>query len=475
MGKVTGFLETDRAPAPRRPRQLRVLDWREVEAEHDVDEAKQQAGRCMDCGVPFCTQGCPLGNPIPEFNHRVWRGDDYAAWQRLAATNNFPELTGRLCPAPCEASCVLAIDDDVLGRAGAVTIEHIERHLADHAFAAGWIAPAPCAPSSGKHVGVVGSGPAGLAAAQQLRRAGHAVTVYEAADRPGGLCRYGIPDFKLERGVLDQRLAQLLAEGVAFRCGVTVGSSPTWNQLSASHDAVVIAIGSRRPRELDIPGRHSLGVIQAMDYLEAGNRVVANNSTTHDPLLDVKGHDVVILGGGDTGSDCLGTALRQGARSVQQIELLEAPSLTRVAGNPWPQWPLVFRTSSSQEEGGQRVFGLQTTHLEHTDGQLRALVARHVELVDGELVVLDRPAVTIAATRVILALGFSGPLADELGQQLSVARDPRGNVIVDGNFATNSPGVFAAGDAHRGASLIVWAIAEGRQCASAVDAFLRAS
>ena len=474
MGKVTGFLEAERAPAPRRARHLRVLDWQEVDADHDVAAAKQQAGRCMDCGVPFCTQGCPLGNPIPEFNHRVWQGDDHSAWQRLDATNNFPELTGRLCPAPCEASCVLAIDDDVLGRAGAVTIEHIERHLADHAFAAGWIVPAACAPASGKRVAVVGSGPAGLAAAQQLRRAGHAVTVYEAADRPGGLCRYGIPDFKLDRGVLDQRLAQLVAEGVGFQCGVTVGVSPTWSELRASNDAVVIAIGARRPRDLAIPGRDVHGVIYAMDYLEASNRVVAGNSITRDPLHDVKGEDVVILGGGDTGSDCLGTALRQGARSVQQIELLPMPSSVRGHGNPWPQWPLIFRTSSSQEEGGTRGFGLQTTRLEHRDGKLQALVVREVDLVDGALRSRGQGDITIPATRLILALGFTGPLADQLEQQLSITRDPRGNIAVDGNYATNATGVFAAGDAHRGASLIVWAIAEGRQCANAVDAFLRA-
>ncbi|MEZ4366184.1 MAG: glutamate synthase subunit beta [Kofleriaceae bacterium] len=459
MGKPTGFLEWPRHPAERRAVDERLRDFREVEppvrGADATAELARQAGRCMACGVPFCMRGCPLGNPIPDFNHGVWRDDWAHAWARLDATNNFPELTGRLCPAPCEAACVLALDG------AAVTIEHVERALADRAFAEDWIAPATPAPATGRHVAVVGSGPAGLACAQQLRRAGHQVTVYEAADRAGGLCRYGIPDFKLDRAVLDARLAQLTAEGVEFRFGVPVGADPSWTELRARHDAVVVAIGAARPRTLEVPGAELPGVVLALDFLEDQNRVVAGDRPA--PRLGVAGQRVIILGGGDTGSDCLGTALRQGATSVAQLELMPAPPEVRTAGNPWPQWPLVFRTSSSQEEGGERGFSLRTTRLEGDD-RVRALVARRED---------TGAEVRFEVDVVIQAMGFLGPDASALHDQLGVELDGRGNLVTTGGHATAAPGVFACGDARRGASLIVWAIAEGRQAAHDVDGFLR--
>lgn len=452
MGKPTGFLEWARALPDRRAVEARVHDWREVEGHLDPAALARQAGRCMDCGVPFCMQGCPLGNPIPDFNDRVWRDHWQAAWRRLDATNNFPELTGRLCPAPCEAACVLGLDG------APVTIEHVEKEIAERAWREGWITPQPAPPRSrtGQRVAIVGSGPAGLACAQQLARAGHTAIVYEAADRAGGLLRYGIPDFKLEKEVLDRRLAQLTAEGVELRCGVTVGAAPTWDALRADHDAVVIAIGAGRPRELAVPGRELDGVVLAMDYLEDGNR--------RGGRLDVRGQRVIILGGGDTGSDCLGTALRQGAASVHQLELLPRPPDARRADNPWPTWPLVFRTSSSQEEGGERGFALRTTALRGDGGTLTTLCAERVDT--GE-------PVELPCDRLILALGFTGPVADTLTAQLGVALDRRGHLAIDARSATNVDGVFACGDAQRGASLIVWAIALGRECARHVDGYLR--
>ncbi|MEZ4403485.1 MAG: glutamate synthase subunit beta [Kofleriaceae bacterium] len=472
MGKPTGFIEWRRLTAPRRPVAERLTDWREVEAHADGAALRQQAGRCMDCGVPFCMQGCPLGNPIPDFNDRVWRDQWQAAWHRLAATNNFPEFTGRLCPAPCEAACVLGLDG------APVTIEHVEKELAERAWAEGWVTaqPAAAAHRTGRRVAVVGSGPAGLACAQQLARAGHTPVVYEAADQPGGLLRYGIPDFKLDKAVLARRLAQLTDEGVEFRCGVTVGVEPTWDRLRADHDAVVVAIGAGRPRELTVPGRDLAGVTLAMDYLEDGNRAVATGAAARH---SVHGQRVVILGGGDTGSDCLGTALRQGALEVTQLELMPAPPEARPDDNPWPTWPQTLRTSSSHEEGGARVYALRTTRLDGVDGRVAALVAerlaprpgtagRH----PGELVATGEEVV-VPCDRVILAMGFTGPVADTLATQLGVALDRRGNVAVDACQATTAPGVFAAGDVHKGASLIVWAIALGRETARHVDGYLR--
>jgi glutamate synthase (NADPH/NADH) small chain len=473
MGKPTGFLEWPRHDALRRPIALRVLDWREVEGHQPEAELRQQAGRCMDCGVPFCMQGCPLGNPIPDFNDRLWRDQWQAAWRRLDATNNFPEFTGRLCPAPCEAACVLGLDG------APVTIEHVEKELAERAWQRGWIVPSP-APArlrTGRRIAIVGSGPAGLACAQQLARAGHTAIVYEAADRAGGLLRYGIPDFKLDKAVLDRRLAQLAAEGVELRCGVRVGVEPTWDRLRAEHDAVVIAIGAGVARELAVPGRELDGVMLAMDYLEDANRAVAGlvPAARHD----VRGQRVIILGGGDTGSDCLGTALRQGAASATQIELLPTPPDARRADNPWPTWPLVFRTSSSQEEGGERAFALRTTALVGDGGRLTAVVAERLAPAPGtagrhpgELVATGE-TVELPCDRLILALGFTGPDTAALTAQLGVTLDRRGNVVVDAQQRTAIDGVFACGDAHKGASLIVWAIALGRETARHVDAHLR--
>ena len=469
MGKPTGFLEWSRLVPKKRAVADRLRDFREVFAPHgpvEREALRHQAGRCMDCGVPFCHQGCPLGNAVPEFADLVWKDRWRDAHRSLASTNNFPEFTGRLCPAPCEAACVLAIDPrDPASRDGGqpVAIEAIEEAIVERAFAEGWITAQPPRTRTGKRVAIVGSGPAGLAAAQQLNRAGHTVTVYEAAARAGGLLRYGIPDFKLEKHIIDRRLAILEAEGVALRTGVTVGRDPTWTHLRATHDAIVVAIGAARPRELAVPGRALGGVVLAMDYLADQNAVIGGERAAL--AHDVRGRRVVILGGGDTGSDCLGTALRQGAAHVTQIELLPAPPATRAPANPWPTWPVVFRTSSSQEEGGERSFAFRTTHLE---GEAGRLVALHGERVDA-----PGPGVRIAADALILALGFTGPDASALVDELGVALDARGNLALDAGYATSVPGVYGAGDVHRGASLIVWAIAEGRELARSIDAALR--
>jgi glutamate synthase (NADPH/NADH) small chain len=462
-------LEWPRAGAHRRPIPERLRDYREVDITADPAESKQQGGRCMDCGVPFCTQGCPLGNPIPDFAHAVYTDRWHDAHRQLAVTNEFPEFTGRLCPAPCEAACVLAIDN------APVTIESLERAIIERAYQEGWVQPRPPKTRTGRRVAIVGSGPAGLAAAALLNRAGHTAIVYEAAKRPGGLLRYGIPDFKMEKHVIDRRLEILSKEGVELRCGVAVGSrsvpGPTWQQVRADHDALVIAIGAQRPRDLDVPGRNLDGVVFAMDFLTEQNEVVAGERET--ARHDVKDKRVVILGGGDTGSDCLGTALRQGAKHVMQIELMPPPPLVRAPTNPWPSWPFVFRTSSSQEEGGDREFAFRTTRLEGDNGKLVALHGVRVEMQGGKLVDLPGTELRIEVDTLILALGFTGPETDSLAEQLGIALDARKNIIVDRQFSTNVKGVYCAGDAHRGASLIVWAIAEGRDTAKAVDTFLR--
>ncbi len=460
MGKPTGFIEWSRLLPKKRPVAERVRDWREVDGATgplETDVLVNQAGRCMDCGIPFCTQGCPLGNPIPDFADAMWKQRWHDAHKRLAATNDFPEFTGRLCPAPCEGACVLGIDG------APVTIEALEKAIAERAFAEGWIAPQPPRHRTGKRVAVVGSGPAGLAAASQLNKAGHTVTVYEAGARPGGLLRYGIPDFKLEKHVIDRRLAILEAEGVTFQCGVRIGTDVTWTQLRADHDAVVIATGAMRARDLAVPGRDLDGVWLAMDFLTAQNQVVGGERDATP--LDVRGKRVVILGGGDTGSDCLGTSHRQGATHVTQIELMPAPPAARGEANPWPTWPLVFRTSSSQEEGGERTFAFRTTRLEGEGGKLTALVGVNVDHPDEEI--------RMPVDALILALGFTGPDTSVLVDQLGVALDARGNIAVDAAYATNVPRVWCAGDAHRGASLIVGAIAEGRELARRVDEALR--
>ena len=469
MGKTTGFMEWQRVPAPKRDKAERLGDSRELVLQLSAEEAKRQAGRCMDCGVPFCHQGCPLGNPIPEFNDAVYRGRWKEAFLALSGTNNFPEFTGRLCPAPCEAACVLSINQDP------VTIEQMEKEIIERAFAEGWVRARPPTSRTGKRVVVVGSGPAGLAAAAQLNQAGHSVTVYERDDRPGGLLRYGIPDFKLEKSVLDRRLKLLEAEGVEFRCGVDVGREPGFHALREQYDAVLLAMGARRARELEVPGRELSGVVQAMEYLEHQNRVVSGLGT-REPRLDAAGRRVLILGGGDTGSDCLGTALRQGAASVTQVELMPAPPTVRAEGNPWPRWPLIFRTSSSQEEGGERDFGLMTKRLEGEDGRLRALHAVRVEpqREGGALRLVEVPGSEMVheVDLLVLAMGFTGPDTGRLMEQLGLKLSPRGNVQVDARFATSADGVFCAGDASRGASLIVWALSDGREAAKAVDTYL---
>lgn len=467
MGKTTGFLEWDRAGATKREPLARLHDYRELYLERDEEAVRRQGGRCMDCGVPFCMQGCPLGNPIPDFNDRVYKGRWRAAFELLSSTNNFPEFTGRLCPAPCEAACVLAINT------GPVTIEEVEKEIVERAFTEGWVQPEPPASRTGKRVAVVGSGPAGLAAAQQLNRAGHLVTVYERAEKLGGLLRYGIPDFKLEKHVIDRRLNQLEAEGVRFQVGADIGGALGYDQLKAEHDAVVLAIGARRARELEVPGRELSGVVQAMDFLEAQNRAV--DACGASPL-DASGKRVIILGGGDTGSDCLGTALRQGAASVTQIELMPAPPELRAAGNPWPQWPVVFRTSTSQEEGGERAFALSTKRLEGEGGRLCRLHAVEVQLAEESgrthIVECEGSARAFDVDTLVLAMGFIGPETAPLEAQLGIELDARGNVQARHGYETSVPGVYVAGDAKRGASLIVWAIAEGRECARQVDAAL---
>ncbi len=457
MGKVTGFLEWDRAAPHRRPIADRLHDWREVEETiaHDV---KEQAGRCMDCGVPFCTSGCPLGNPIPDFADAVWKDHWHDAYRQLAATNDFPEFTGRLCPAPCEAACVLNLDQ------APVTIETIERAISERAYLEGWVTPPERAPRTGKKIAIVGSGPAGLAAAVQLDLAGHAVTVFEAAQKPGGLLRYGIPDFKLEKHVIDRRLA--VSPHIELVCNAEVGTSPTWTALTAAYDAVVIAVGAQRARDLIVEGRELAGVMLAMDYLTEQNQVTAGERAVAERA--VTGKRVIVLGGGDTGSDCLGTALRQGAAEVTQIELVPAPPIGRNPSTPWPAWPLVFRTSSSQEEGGERTFGFRTTRLEGEGGQLVALHGISVERKGGELVDLAGTELRIPCDALILALGFTGPSAQPLVDQLGVRLDARGTIATDAELATNVRNVYCAGDAQRGASLVVWAIAEGRRVARSV-------
>ncbi len=468
MGKPTGFIEWTRLLPKQRPVGERVRDWAEVEAPAgplETDATRTQAGRCMDCGVPFCTQGCPLGNPIPDFADLVWRDRWQEAHRKLAATNDFPEFTGRLCPAPCEGACVLGIDG------APVTIEAIEKAIAERAFAEGWIVPQPPRLRTGHRIAIVGSGPAGLAAANQLNRAGHTAVVYEASPRAGGLLRYGIPDFKLAKAVLDRRLALLETEGVELRLGVAVGTAPSWQQLRDEYDAVVIATGAPRARDLAVPGRDLAGIVLAMDYLTEQNRVVGGELAAAS--WDVRGKRVVILGGGDTGSDCLGTAHRQGAAHVTQIELMPAAPASRTTGNAWPAWPFVFRTSSSQAEGGERTFAFRTTHLTGDAGQLVMLHGMQVERTAEGLVDVPGEPITIPVDTLILALGFTGPDTTQLADQLGVALDPRGAVAIDSRGATSVPGVYCAGDAHRGASLIVWAIAEGRDVARAIDSDLR--
>ncbi|MFZ2013033.1 MAG: glutamate synthase subunit beta [Nocardioides sp.] len=466
MADPRGFLKHGREVAERRPVEERIHDWQEVypggPGRALLPIISTQASRCMDCGIPFCHQGCPLGNLIPEWNDLVWRADWDGAMDRLHATNNFPEFTGRLCPAPCETACVLGINQDP------VTIKNVEVAIIDRAWSSGYVRPQPPEWLSGRTVAVIGSGPAGLAAAQQLTRAGHTVAVYERADKIGGLLRYGIPEFKMEKAVLDRRLDQMRREGTVFRAGVEVGGELTGDSLRDRYDAVVLAIGSTVARDLPVPGRALDGIHQAMDYLPQSNRASLGDDVPGQ--ITASGKDVVIIGGGDTGADCLGTAIRQGAASVTQLEILTQPPADRPQHQPWPTYPMTFRVSSAHEEAGDRVFAVSTQEfLGDDEGRVQAL--RLVE-VDASFQPVEGTEREIPAGLVLLAMGFTGPERSGLVEQLGVDLDERGNVARDAAYATSVDGVFVAGDAGRGQSLIVWAIAEGRAAAAAVDRFL---
>jgi glutamate synthase (NADPH/NADH) small chain len=466
VGDTTGFLKHDRQTPTRRPVPVRLRDWREVYEPFSVETLRDQASRCMDCGIPFCNQGCPLGNLIPDWNDLVYRDQWRSAIERLHATNNFPEFTGRLCPAPCEGSCVLGINQDP------VTIKQVEVTIIDRAWDEGWVKPIRPTRHTGKRVAVIGSGPAGLAAAQQLTRAGHEVVVFERADRIGGLLRYGIPEFKMEKRFLDRRLAQMRAEGTVFRHGVDVGVDVTAEELDRDFDAVVLAVGATAGRDLPITGREFSGIHQAMEYLPLSNRVQEGDLAASP--IDAAGKKVVIIGGGDTGADCLGTAHRQGAASVHQFEIMPEPPGARADSNPWPTWPMILRTSSAHEEGGERVYAVNTSEfVGDDDGNLVGLRYHEVvqTVVDGRMTFdpVEGSEQELPVDLVFLAMGFVGPERAQLFDQLGLELDDRGNIARDAAYATNVSNVFACGDAGRGQSLIVWAIAEGRACAAAVD------
>ena len=465
MADPKGFMTTPRVTPKRRPVDVRIKDWKEVYLEQDLDELKKQAGRCMDCGIPFCHNGCPLGNLIPEWNDLMWRGEGSEAIDRLHATNNFPEFTGRLCPAPCETACVVGINAD------AVTIKQVELRTIEEAFNNGLVKPLPADRLTGKTVAVIGSGPAGLAVAQQLTRAGHTVAVYERAARPGGLMRYGIPEFKMEKAIVDRRIAQMEAEGTRFRTGVNVGVDVTGSELRSRYDAIVLAVGATNWRDINVPGRENKGIYQAMEYLPWGNKLGLGE--VEQAPIDAKGKHVVILGGGDTGADCLGTAIRQGAASVTQLEIMPRPTDERPAGQPWPTYPMIYRVSSAHEEAGERLYSVSTEEfLGDGTGNLRALKIVETQFVNGKFEKVEGTEKEIPADLVFLAMGFLGPEKNALIEQLEVDLDERTNIKRDSQFATSEEGIFVCGDAGRGQSLIVWAIAEGRSAAKAVDEYL---
>ena len=465
MADPRGFLKvTERETAERRPVSIRIRDWNEVYEKRDQAVVQQQAGRCMDCGIPFCHQGCPLGNLIPEWNDLTWRNQGKSAIERLHATNNFPEFTGRLCPAPCESSCVLGINQP------AVTIKEIEVSIIDKAFENDWVVPHAPERLTGKTVAVVGSGPAGLAAAQQLTRAGHTVAVYERDEKIGGLLRYGIPDFKMEKHHIDRRIAQMEAEGTRFRTGVSIGKDITWDDLRARFDAVLIATGATKPRDLDIAGRQLDGVHFAMDYLYQANRVVDGHEVENQ--IAAAGKHVVILGGGDTGADCLGTATRQGAVSVTTLAIGNQPPTERQENQPWPTFPTLFEVASAHEEFGERTFLASTVEFVGDNGKVTGVKVAETEFKDGKRVPKPGTEKVIAADLVLLALGFTGAEQDSLTTQVDAAFDNKGNVARAADWQTNQDGFFVAGDAGRGQSLIVWAIAEGRAAAAAIDNYL---
>ncbi|RMG70394.1 MAG: glutamate synthase subunit beta [Bacteroidetes bacterium] len=470
MGKPTGFLEFDRETPRSRPPQERVQDYKEFYQPFPENKFREQAARCMDCGVPFCHHGCPLGNQIPEFNDAVYAGDWVAAYAILSETNAFPEFTGRICPAPCEGSCVLGINRPP------VTIELIEKAIAEKAFELGLVKPQPPRTRTGKRVAIIGSGPAGLAAAVELNRAGHLVTVFERDEAPGGLLRFGIPDFKLEKQIVERRIALLEAEGIEFRCGVTVGEEVSVETLHADYDALLLAGGATVPREMPIPGRDLPGVHLAMDYLTEQNRRVSGLLPEGPAVIDAAGKQVIVIGGGDTGSDCIGTANRQGAASITQITWGPRPPMSRTAENPWPEWPMTLSVTSSHEEGCERDWSiLAKAFLADEAGQLRALEIVKVEWEDGRRSYREVPGSRreLPCELALIAVGFAKPEADHLLAPLGVQLDRRGNVVTEG-YQSSVPGVYAAGDMRRGQSLVVWAIAEGRDAGREMDAWLQA-
>ncbi len=472
MADPRGFMTTPRRVAARRPVAERIHDWKEVypgtPGRAVLPIISEQAGRCMDCGIPFCHTGCPLGNLIPDWNDLVWRSDWDEALERLHATNNFPEFTGRLCPSPCETACVVGINRDP------VTIKNVEVAIIDKAWDERRVTPQPPEWLTGKRVAVVGSGPAGLAAAQQLTRAGHTVVVYERSDAPGGLLRYGIPEFKMQKSVLDRRVRQMHDEGTNFRCGVEVGIKITGRELKERYDAIVLAVGSTIGRDLPVPGRELGGIHQAMEYLPQANRVALGRHV--DDQITAKDKHVVIIGGGDTGADCLGTAIRQQAKSIVQLEIMPTPPDERPPHQPWPTYPMIYRASSAHEEAGERVYSVSTSEfIGDYDDNVASLRMSEVRFDAGKIVPIEGTEREIPAELVLLAMGFVGPEADTVISQLGVALDERGNVARDKNYATAVDGVFVCGDAGRGQSLIVWAIAEGRACAAGVDEYLSGS